>query len=76
MKFTIGVLLICLYICNVLGDKVEHIYGDDEGVVYGTEFAKVKLPEKQNQTAVYEFTFPEVNKPSFEFTIEIAPKLF
>lgn len=62
MKFTVYLLLLSLSFLNsVLGDKTEHIYGDDrQGIVYGTEFARVKLPIEQNENATYEFTFPEV----------------
>lgn len=62
MKFTVYLLLLSVSFLNsVLGDKIEHTYGDDrQGIVYGTEFARVKLPIEQNENATYEFTFPEV----------------
>lgn len=62
MKFTVCLFLFYLSFLNsVHGDKIEHTYGDDrQGIVYGTEFARVKLPIEQNENATYEFTFPEV----------------
>lgn len=63
MKFAVFLVFICLWSFeSVLGDKTEHTYGDDiQGVVYGTEFARVKLTENQHENATCKFTFPKVS---------------
>lgn len=68
MKFAICLALICLWhFESVFGDKIEHSYGDDiQGVVYGTEFARVKLAKNQHENATYEFTFPNVSFNSID----------